>query len=394
MKACFFLQRRFALIGHAMAHILKEQYGVTQFCGLVNLRASFKFLKEQQDIPYTQLILEEEIYARYKNEPLDPGYIAWLEKEYGLPTLWPYINMDRILRYGLLLRGFPSDTPQYSHEDLLRIVQVTAKAIIQFLDEEKPDFVFFSVVSNLSSMLLFHIAKKKGIKTTLFFCPRVENKYSISDQYDEFHDLEKAFARFNSEKLLPVDVVDKEKAEKYLSTFQDRPTYYGNASAAAGTYANSVALRRKHFAFLNPGKIFNSIYWLGHLFFEYFTNPHSSDYSTIKPWHHVIDKVKNKMRVLRGYNDLYDKPNADDTYAYFSLHSEPEALPMLLAPFYRDQAWLVEQTAQSLPATYKLYVKDHPRMMGKRTRAFYERLKKIPNVCLLDSVESSRCFIL
>jgi hypothetical protein len=131
------------------------------------------------------------------------------------------------------------------------------------------------------------------------------------------------------------------------------------------------------------------VYWLGHLFYDYFTNPHSNDYSTIKPWHHCMDKVQNKLRVLRGYSDFYEKPVEGEAYAYFSLHSEPEALPMLLAPFYRDQAWLVEQAAQSLPVNYKLYVKDHPRMMGRRTRAFYARLKKLPNVRLLDSVENS-----
>jgi hypothetical protein len=35
MKVCFYLQRRFAFLGHEMAVLLKEKYGVKDFCGYV-----------------------------------------------------------------------------------------------------------------------------------------------------------------------------------------------------------------------------------------------------------------------------------------------------------------------------------------------------------------------
>ena len=49
MKVCFLLQRRFAYIGHKLAIILKEKYGVEDFCGYVYLRSSFEFLKKQTE---------------------------------------------------------------------------------------------------------------------------------------------------------------------------------------------------------------------------------------------------------------------------------------------------------------------------------------------------------
>ena len=104
MKICFLLQRRFAYIGHAIALIFKEKYGVNDFCGYVCLRSSFEFLKSQKDINYTKLILDEDLHNQYLKEPLDANYINQLEKDYGLPNLWAYIEPDRFLRRGQHVR--------------------------------------------------------------------------------------------------------------------------------------------------------------------------------------------------------------------------------------------------------------------------------------------------
>ena len=136
MKVCFFLQRRFAYFGHAMAKLLKDKYGVNEFCGYVSLRPGYDFLNSQKDIKYSKLLLEEDVYAGYKEEEIDKDYLNYLEREYGVPNLWPYIDMDRVLRYNLLVRDYPSDKSKYSHEDMLKILQVTSKKIISFLEEE------------------------------------------------------------------------------------------------------------------------------------------------------------------------------------------------------------------------------------------------------------------
>jgi len=388
MKGCFFLQRRFAYVGHSMAVLLKERYGVSEFCAYVNMRSSFEFLRAQNEINYTKLLLEEDIYAEYKNERLDPEYLRELEEEYGLPNLWPYLKLDRVLSSSLLLRGYPSDTPLYSHEEMLRILQVTARAIIKFLDEEKPDFIFFSVVSNLGSMLLYHIAKKKGIRTLIMYLPRLGNFYALSDSYDQFRDLERAWRAISAAPAAPENKEKIAWAVNFLHEFQSRPAAYVAESAAAANYLNPVALRRHHFQFLNPRKFIRSLRWLWFSFYSYFTNPHRDDYDVIKPWHEVIDKIKSKYRVLVGAHDLYDKPGFREDFAFFALHVEPEVSPMLLAPFYVDQLWLVKQTARSLPVHFKLYVKDHHKMVGRRPRSFYQELKKIPNVRIIDPLVS------
>jgi hypothetical protein len=164
-KACLYLQRRFAYIGHEIALILKEKHGIQEFCGYVETRGSLEFLQQQKDIVYTQLVLDEEVIARYKDEKIDRAYLDHLKNEYGIPNLWPYILHDRVIRYSQMVRAYPYDTSSYTHEDMIRMLQVTARAVEKLLDEEKPEVIFFSVVGGLDSYLLYAIGKKKGIQT-------------------------------------------------------------------------------------------------------------------------------------------------------------------------------------------------------------------------------------
>lgn len=393
MKACFFLQRRFAYLGHQMAILLQEKYGVRNFCGFVTLRSGYDFLRAQTEINYAQLVLEEDIYASYKNEKVDLNFLDKFEKDYGLPNLWPYINLDRILRYNLLVRSYPSDQSKYSHEDLIKIFQATAKAVVKFLEEAKPDFIVFSVISNLSSSLLYEVARKKGIKTFLIYDSRLENKQMLAESYDKHPYLYQSIEYIKNH---PDDGEVKkyyEQAKTFLQTFQDKPFYYMKYSEAEDKFSKKSANFLHHFNFFQPRNFLQSIGWFFRAYYIYFSNKFKDkrDYSTIKPWWETWDKLVRKGRILRGYRDLYDEVDLQADYVYFALHTEPEALFPYSAPFYTDQQWVIEQVARSLPLHYKLYVKDHPLMYGLRPRNYYKAIKKIPNVKLIDpSVDSMK----
>lgn len=297
-----------------------------------------------------------------------------MEKKYGQPNLWPCLLEDRVIRYTLMVRAYPSDTSRYTHEEMLRMVQVTARAIETMLDEQKPDFVFMSVISGLGSYLLFAIAKARGIKTYMLYNPRLEERYAIAEN------------PFSHEALVAtIEIMDERRtedqeyitrAEKFITEFRNKPTYYLEKSKAAAHFQKPVG-RSQYFKFLKFSNIGRSIVWFFKSFFDFYTSPAKNDYSTINPWYETWDKIKLKLRILRGYADLYDCPELGEDYAFFPLQSEPEGLPMLLAPNYAtEQIWVIKQLARSLPLHYKLYVKEHPVMIGKRQRAYYKALKK------------------
>ena len=375
------LQRRFAYIGHAIAKELKK-LGVEEFCGFVELRDSLTFLQSQKDIAYTSLLLYEDIYNAYRFEKLDLEYLSKLEHDFGMPNLWPYFENDRIVRHSQHIREYPYDKPRYSYEDMLRILQAETKAVSNFLDKEKPDVLVLPTITDISTLFFYQAAKKRGIKTLLIASSGVRDLFTATERYQTFSYIGSLFNKIrNGEIILQKE---RESALSFLKEFRSKPSTY----SVQDTPTIRHLTRKRQFSFLKPGKVYTSIVFLLKTWIDYLKNEHKDDPSVIKPWHHLLDRSKRKLRVLIGFDDLYDKPDYSEPYAFFPLQLEPEMATTLFSRFYSDQLWLATQAAASLPVGYKLYVKEHPAMYSYRTRAFYKKLKNIPNVKLIPPTET------
>ncbi|TSC87209.1 MAG: hypothetical protein G01um10148_314 [Parcubacteria group bacterium Gr01-1014_8] len=382
MKGLFILQRRFAYIGHEMAKFLKADGVADEFCGYVQVRDGYRFLKGQSDIRYTGLILDEDIQKQYRDEKLDIAYLAKLEEEYG--TLWKYINVDRVISHGQLVREYPFDRSPYTHEEMLRMVQVYAKNIEAFLDREKPDFVFGYIFGSLGMLLLHDMAQKRGIPILTTIVPSTRDLVSVTGSYERITGVEERF-RDNLKK--PLEQIESySEARDFLEEFRRKPFVYTKVVVSrvkGGRFAQ--------FSFLRPRQVLWTLYFnFFHIFIEWMRDSERrTDYSTVNPFFHVYDHVKRKLRNLVGLNDLYDVFDTSKSYAFFPLQYEPETTLLLLAPNETDQVQTITRTACSLPAGMLLYVKEHPGMTPYRPRAFYRRLKKIPNVRLMNPALSS-----
>ena len=302
--------------------------------------------------------------------------MQWLEKEYGIPNLWPYLYIDRVVMNGQLLREYPHNTPLLSYENMLKKLQVTAKAIIDFLETEKPDTVVTAVIGSVGSMLLYHIAKKKGIQTIHIEFARIGNRIALSEDYRTFTWVQSRFKELQNGSLSP----NKGEAQKFITDFRSTPAPY-DADTAQDFYNVSPL---KNLNFLHPRNLFHSIVWHGRTFFRDFSRVRNSDYTHIFIWWSTWDKIKRKIRALRNYREFYfDHRTYIGRYAYYPLHIEPEISMLLYAPFYTNQIELIRATARSLPIDMLLFVKEHPGMVGYRTRAYYAEITKIPNVRLI-----------
>ena len=384
IKACMFMKRRFAYAGHAMAVVLQKKYGVKDFCGYTSLRSSLNFLQSQKDIHYSELALDEDVHKLYRKEKLDPEYLKFLEKEYGIPNLWPYIEIDRIIRHGQFLREYPHDAPFYSHEDMLRILQARARFLIDFVERQKPDFILFAVITGMSSLLLYHIAKKKNIKTFFIQTSRIGTKQTLTEDYNKLSYVEKTSNNMR-EGASGFQTKHLAEAKNFLNNFREKPAPH----SIIDTVKFKPVDRRRQFEFLKPRNLIRSSSWALKVALDYIKDQNKDDHTTVKPWHYILDRVKRKTRVLVGFDDLYDEADFKENFAFFPLHLEPEMSISLFAPFYTDQLWLAKQIARSLPAGFKLYVKEHPAMFGYRPRSFYRELKKIPCVRLIRPSQES-----
>lgn len=378
MKVCFSFQRSFAYISHHLAALLHARHPDWQFCGYGYLRSSFEFLKRQTELSYTALLLDEDIHERYKTETLDKEYLDRLEKEFGIPNLWPYLALDRMVMFNQLIREYPYDTPHYTHEEMLRILQVKTKAIIAFMEQEKPDVIFFPNIGSVSTYFLYQYAKKRGVRTFFVSTAATEDRFVISERYDCFTGVDTIFLENRR-----AGKKGRRYAEaiKLLKAFRDQPKTYNRAM----TPMRQPVSRRQQLAFLTPAGLFASVRWFLHLLYIHLSTNYSKDYNYIHLTGYLIDRVKRKIRNLIGVSDLYDPfmPEKEEI-AFFPLHHEPEISLLLLAPFATNQIELVRAAARSLPVTWKLYVKEHPYMVQYRPRSYYRQLKKIPNVKLID----------
>lgn len=376
MKGCFLLQRRFAYLGHHLIQIMQKQYDIQEWCAYVHLRSSYDFLKYQKDVNYTQLILDEDVHKKYKEEQLDIEYLRRFEKEYGIPNLWPFIAPDRIIMSSQLIREYPYDKPGYTHEEMLKILQIKIKTVLDFFEEERPDFIVFAAIGAMAPLLLYHIARKKGIKTlclTLNFLP---NKVVVAERYDYFspegiqQDTKNFLSNITPDKWI--------KAENILKQFNENPQKYSEIHNPKKQKVKYL----QQFSFLKPQQLTRSIKWFLYLIYRHFTSIERHDYSYINPWHYLIDRLKRALRNIAPV--IYDPYKPDDDFIFFPLQFEPEISLLLLAPFMADQLYIIKQIAQSLPVGMFLYVKEHPHMVSYRPRSFYKEIKKIPNVKLID----------
>lgn len=376
-KICFFLHRRFTPIGVALAHEILQKNPETTFCSYVGTRPSYEFLKEQKTTPFVSLLLDEDIHKKIYDEKIDIEYLHWLEKEYGIPNLWPYFYIDRVIMNGQLLREYPYNKPLLSYEDMLRKLQVNAKAIIDFLETEKPDAVVTAVIGSVGSMLLYHIAKKKGIQTVHIEFARIGNRIALTEDYRTFTWVQSRFKELQNGS----SSLYRDEAQKFIIKFRSTPAPY-DSDTADDFYDTS---RFKNLRFLHPKNLFPSIIWHVRTFFKDISRATTSDYTNIFIWWATWDKIKRKVRALRGYQGFYfDHRTYTGRYAYYPLHIEPEISLLLYAPFYTNQIELIHATARSLPIDMLLFVKEHPGMLGYRTREYYKEIAKIPNVRLIS----------
>lgn len=383
-KLCIVMQSQYATMGHALALHLKERYGVTDFCTYVFSPGAAEFVRGQNDIRYTSILVDHELHARMTAEPIDHDYIARFEATYGPPNVWQYLWCDRKLMMSI---GPKEETttvldPLYSHDNLMRAFLVRAKAVEKMLLEEKPDALFFFAIGALGHNILYHVAKKLGIPCYNIDFPRIGNRMCVSNDYRTLSTVEGAFHAFQKNNAqTPYHEEAKKLIEQFRATGSLHLQYMDLALGALP----------KKGAFFHPKKFTASIRYLVTLTKNYWKNRGLFLYgmTDANPLRFIAYKLKQRYRMVRGVEDLACQPDWNDKIVYFPLHYEPELAILLLSPFYFDQIALIKYIARSVPLDYTIYVKEHPAMVSKRARWYYKELRKIPNVKLIHPKTSS-----
>lgn len=379
MKLLFFFNWEFSNLCHALAIELNKRYPKKfEYCGFVVEKKDYVFLKNQNDVKYGYLGLVPDAYAGYKSETVDKDYLTELEREYGMPTLWPYIYADR----NLVIYNIKN----YTHEDYLKLTQAYFRYITDMLQKTRPEWVIIDVVASMPAYVLFAVARKLGIKTFLYNSARTMDLVTVAANPEE--NLEHTFSRYDELGTSNSFGTRRQDAVDFLKSFREqgaKPEYVTTSNKAVTQYFSPAA------QILKIPRIA-----------EYFFNYHFGHYRNDpafegKPLSKVmIEKIKQRYRkVYLDHADIFQKPDYTEDYVFFPLHYEPETATMIMSPMYIDQIPVIENISKSLPIAYKLYVKDHPVMaaLGKREFSYYKKLMNIPNIKLIDPRVDSHALI-
>jgi hypothetical protein len=116
------------------------------------------------------------------------------------------------------------------------------------------------------------------------------------------------------------------------------------------------------------------------------------DNEYLRPGRLLWGNVSETLRA-KAARPFYGRLEPGRPFVYFPLHVTDDYKITRIIPHTVDQASLVEQVADALPAGYDLVLKEHPMSVGRNSIALLRRLRRRPNVRLLPPDASSHDLI-
>ena len=108
----------------------------------------------------------------------------------------------------------------------------------------------------------------------------------------------------------------------------------------------------------------------------------------LRPWRLLHQNASEWMRA-RAARPFYDRLDPGRPFVYFPLHVTDDYKIQRIVPHCADQASLVEQVADALPQGHDVVLKEHPMSLGRNSFRLLHRLRRRPNVRLVDPYTST-----
>jgi hypothetical protein len=291
--------------------------------------------------PPDTTVVEERIpglFARPKRKLDDlDAKIHWLENEFGVPCIRRLCFTDRIHR--------PRLKEEWQSAQVLWQYVTFWK---DFLAEKKCDLGFMSHGGEMIRWGAFHNCKKQNIPLYQeYFCPLPRRVFfKINMDYDlEVSD-------WNEEE--PISDDEKHELLSFMHGIQEGRRDF-------------LIIRQMDFQWTMPLLLVRA-------YFRKYVTAHRG-YSNALLWNYTKEsfwKITRKHLVKM----LYSQPRDDERFIFYPIHYIDDAQIVIRAPHYYDQFALMEIMAKALPYGFKLYVKEHPSLIGCFPFEAMWRLKK------------------
>jgi hypothetical protein len=176
------------------------------------------------------------------------------------------------------------------------------------------------------------------------------------------------FADSVSSDLIPfreVSDADCEWAEHFLTSWLNRPVSYMVSQQGY----QSLQMR-----------------WVKEFAIAAFRPDLNRDDATLWPlWTRIWDRLRRIVNAkLLALFSPFERTLPKERYALYPLHHQPEASIDVFGSLNNNQVALIESLSRQLPATHKLWIKEHRGGISDRSILWFRRIKQLPNVRLID----------
>jgi len=353
-KILFFIQSVYDL---GLANSIKEKLDCDLYALIDFNKYIKKFYQKQQLVKFQKIWFFRDYILKVNRKP-DVEYLSSFEKKYNI-NLWHIAYMDRNF-YNF------NEYYKFSHDEILLVLEQECKLFEQILEEVNPDFIINYMPDYNHSELFFELCKAKGIKILMFnHLGRLGHRCYISegpDRLDNYNEIIKAYSG-HSEKTI-------DELYNYYKRYYKQTTITQTQMRTSAWKKFISSLRYLLVVCNNEYRQYHVNY--GRTRLRILINESSSFFKKLYRTRFIS---KNLQRDIEK----------GEPFIYFPLHLTPEQATLMLAPFYADQLNVIKNIARSIPAEYKLYVKEHPvQVVGNwRPISFYKSLLDMPNVKLL-----------
>lgn len=332
--------------------ILKERYGIVE---IINFKCE------------VQKILNDETE---NNELLKEIDFLFIHQSKGRFSLNSAIRFDRSFQHR-------------NYSECLLLSQVYYKFWTGFFDKQKIHFLFHEPPAVFMTHVASNICRKMGVF------------YLSQSQVTGLHDYDWVFIEgdfghpfeWNYLDNLTIDNQKKAETKKFINDFRNNyDTLFSNLNTNKSSKIGHI-----RFFYISIALI------IKHLINRYFVINKKSKNSLIDHYETFQDNLQQPL--LRKLNNLwykthrlrYDPFDPNELFYYYPLHAEPEAAVLYRGDgIYEGQVKLIENIAEQLPPGIRLYVKDHPHRSAFADMIYLERLKRIPNLRLIDPSTSGK----
>ncbi len=359
MKILFICDWDQAYTSQRVAERLKASGFATECVALVIGKIYYEELLRTNSGVFERIYLMQEGTERLPEliENLD-GRLAAIERRYPEHPLWRYVWADRSwVRCG--------------YDEIRKRLVVCFEYFEELYGREKPDLLLTNAFGSMPQLISQEVARKQGIPLIRPMALRLQDRYILSDNATE--DVSWVTDYLTGRR--PLSEAARAEVLQFLDEFRrhtERPAY--------------LALRAKEHE-VTAGHFYR---FFRYIYRYWFTGAFKGEHSKANPFKRLRDDISWRVQRARfARAEQWDSYRTDEKYVYFPLHYQPEASTMSLAPFYLDQLNIIENLSKSLPIGYRLYVKEHSYMLGRRSAEYYARIKALANVRLVSPFTDS-----